>query len=132
MRNYIARVLVEHQLRPKLADYSSFSEFIILGKFNLPKNLEFSQLLFDENTDIMKQLFILISQKINDEYDNANGEKVRLVVKEIAKIEDIELEAPISSGGIYELDEKLYIFNESMTFDDFRKIYYLGQFSEEL
>ncbi|WP_447460536.1 hypothetical protein [Streptococcus phocae] len=129
MRNYIARVLVEHQLTPKPEDYSSFSELIILGKFNLPKNLEFSQLFFDEETKIINQLFALISQKVNDEYDNANGERVCLVVKEISKIEDIGLEF-FTTSDVYELDEKLYTFNESMTFDDFKEKYYLGQFSD--
>ncbi|MBF0786533.1 MULTISPECIES: hypothetical protein [unclassified Streptococcus] len=129
MRNYIARVLVEHQFTPKREDYSSFSELIILGKFDLPANLEFSQLFFDEEIDIINQLFILISQKVNDEYDNANGGRVSLVVKEISKIEDIGLEF-FATSDIYELDERLYTFNELMTFDDFKKKYYFGQFSD--
>ncbi|MGT2745033.1 hypothetical protein ACVRW4_06795 [Streptococcus phocae subsp. phocae] len=95
----------------------------------MPKNLEFSQLFFDEETKIINQLFALISQKVNDEYDNANGERVCLVVKEISKIEDIGLEF-FTTSDVYELDEKLYTFNESMTFDDFKEKYYLGQFSD--
>lgn len=66
MRNYIARVLVEHQLTPKPEDYSSFSELIILGKFELPKNVEFSQLLFDESEltiGIINQLLALMTKK---------------------------------------------------------------------
>ncbi|VTT07915.1 hypothetical protein [Streptococcus dysgalactiae] len=132
MRNYIARVLVEHQLTPKPEDYSSFSELIILGKFELPKNVEFSQLLFDESEltiGIINQLLALMTKKINDEYTNPNGEKVHLFVKKISKIEDVGLDFSIDSD-IYELDERLYTFNKPMTFKDFKKIYYSGLFSE--
>lgn len=127
MRHYIARVLVEHKIIPEPENYSSFSELIILGKYHLPKNLEFSQLLFDEQIDILTHILSIISEKVNDEYKNANNETVCIKVKEITKIEDTKLSLPVACD-IYEIDEKLYTFEKSMTFHEFRKIYNLGSY----
>ena len=127
MRSYIARVLVEHEIIPEPENYSSFSELIILGQYNLPKNLEFSQLLFDEQIDTLTHILSIISEKVNDKYKNANNEIVCVKAKEITKIEDTNLSLPIACD-IYEVDEKLYTFEKSMTFNEFIKIYNLGSY----
>ncbi|WP_438478856.1 hypothetical protein [Streptococcus pluranimalium] len=127
MRTYLARVLVEHEFIPHQENYSSFSEFIILGLFNLSDELDFSQLIFDNKTDILEQILSSISKYLNDEYENANQEIVRLTVKEISKIEDTSLDFPLSDG-VYEIDERLYTFQKSINFDEFRKMYYFGRF----
>ncbi|WP_438834776.1 hypothetical protein [Streptococcus pluranimalium] len=127
MRTYLARVLVEREFIPHQENYSSFSEFIILGLFNLSDELDFSQLIFDNKTDILEQILSSISKYLNDEYENANKEIVRLTVKEISKIEDTSLDFPLSDG-VYEIDERLYTFQKSINFDEFRKMYYFGRF----
>lgn len=128
MRTYLARVLVEREFIPHQENYSSFSEFIILGHFNLSDELDFSQLIFDNKTDILEQILSSISKYLNDEYENANKEIVRLTVKEISKIEDTSLDFPLSDD-VYEIDERLYTFQKSINFDEFRKMYYFGTFS---
>ena len=51
------------------------------------------------------------------------------LVWEIAKIEDFNL--PLESlSEITEIDERLYTYEKAMSFDDFKKIYYHGMFSD--
>lgn len=129
MRYYVARVLVEHIISPPKKDYSCFSEVIVLGKYELDKHLDFSQLLFREEVDILKALESRISKLINDCYINAEGSAVETIVREIAKIEDFEFEIS-KLMDVSEIDERLYTFEENLTFDDFKQRYYIGMFAD--
>ena len=120
---------IKHQTwkRVKRTELAVGNVWAKIGKYHLPKNLEFSQLLFDEQIDILPPILSIISEKVNDEYKNANNETVCIKVKEITKIEDTNLSLPVACD-IYEIDEKLYTFEKSMTFHEFRKIYNLGSY----
>ena len=129
MRTYIARVLVEHIITPCPENYSSFSELIILGHFDLPEQLDFSQLIIENQEDLLTQLLFDISKVFNDAYENANGEMISLKVREIAKIEDFNLPLESLSENT-EIDERLYTYEKAMSFNDIKKIYYHGMFSD--
>lgn len=130
MKNYTARVLVEHIITPQPQDYSAFSELIVLGKTDLPLDLEYSQLLFDNKIDILAKIQADLAQEINDNYLNAMGEGVQLVVREIAKIEDCPSELDFQKPFI-ELDERLYTFGKRLTFEQFKDLYEVGKDVED-
>lgn len=127
MKSYIARVLIEHVITPPPESYSSFSEVIVFGFYRLPQELEFSQILFDNRSDVLVELLHAISEKLNFEYVNADGATVVLRVREIVKIEDFNLDLNLKPD-IYELDERLYTFREKMTFENFKEIYLVGNY----
>ena len=129
MKMYIARILVEHIITPAPKNYSAFSEVIVLGTHHLPKDLEFSQLIFDNRTDILSEIWSNIAKKIDDKYLNANHETVQLLSREIVKIEDTNLRLDLSKC-LDIIDERFYTFGETINFEDFKKIYNIGLFSD--
>lgn len=125
MNNYIARILVEHRITPTPTDYASFSEVIILGQYPLPEDMTYSSLLYDERTDIIEDILHDISADVNDIYENANQEMVSIVVRDIVKIEETDLQIP-PQKRLYEVDERLYTFNRPMSYEAFKQSYLMG------
>lgn len=125
MNNYIARILVEHRITPTPTDYASFSEVIILGQYPLPEDMTYSSLLYDERTDIIEDILQDIGVDVNDIYENANQEMVSIIVRDIVKIEETDLQIP-PQKRLYEVDERLYTFNRPMSYEAFKQSYLMG------
>lgn len=116
-RNTCLKILTQNHFTPSHPDYSSFTEWTVIGNFE-----EYYQ---KDHFSLSKQVWREIKKLVQDSYTTADGHLLENQIIELADWEEFENDVYIPQPII--ICQHFYTFNRLVSKEEFLGLYHFGE-----
>ena len=117
MAQYFTFKVVTQSCLEEFSNSYFFSEYILIG--------DFSKFVKNDELIVSKELVDILKDKVEDTYENAEGDTVSVKLLELINYEEVV--DKVTSEGLNVLMQQFYYFEDPISSEEFLKRYHIDK-----